>query len=206
MSDSTLSSVINDAISSFFGQIYTSFPCVVTVVEGNGIVEIEPLVRVQDSTGENSPIPNISGVPVVFPRSAKAGISWEVSEGDTGIAVVSSVSLDNWLLSRSNNPVDSGDERRNDITDCVFVPGLFPFAKAPTIPADTGLEINSEGTTIRIKKSGDIEIGGEGAQKLVNESFKDVYNGHTHNGSVSPPTLPVETMGDSNLTSVTRGK
>lgn len=80
-----------------------------------------------------------------------------------------------------------------------------------------GIEIDAPNQKVTVKSGGDIEIGNASLTKLVNDTFKDLFNGHTHSGvgltgTVVVPAAtcaitagnvlaPNEQMSDSHLTS-----
>jgi len=80
-----------------------------------------------------------------------------------------------------------------------------------------GIQIEAPNKKVFVKASGDIEIGNTSLTKLVNDTFKDLFNSHTHSGvgltgtiNVGAATcaittgnvlLPNQQMNDSHLTS-----
>jgi hypothetical protein len=101
---------------------------------------------------------------VQFPGSGGYRITFPVAVGDTGLIVFSEASLDKWLV--SGGTVDPADDRRHDLTDAVFLPGLRDFghalASAPTDRAtfgkDDGLQIHVDGSKIRIGSNSPIDL------------------------------------------------
>jgi len=82
---------------------------------------------------------------------------------------------------------------------------------------DDGILVDAPNADVNIKASGDINIGNSSLKKLVNDSFKTLFNSHTHScvgvtGTIAIPALtcaitagssllPNEQMDDGHLTS-----
>jgi len=82
---------------------------------------------------------------------------------------------------------------------------------------DDGILIKAPNKDVNIEASGEINIGNSSLKKLVNDSFKDLFNGHTHictglTGTIAIPAAtclitagsslaPTQQMTDTNLTS-----
>lgn len=54
-----------------------------------------------------------------------------------------------------------------------------------------GIEIEAPNQKVTVKASGDIEIGNTALKKLVNDTFKDLFNSHTHSGVGLTGTIAV---------------
>lgn len=83
-----------------------------------------------DEEGERQleELPVIPHVPVAFLGGGAYSITFELAVGITGMVVFSEASLDKWLNEGSTAPTDPLDDRRNNLTDAVFWPGLRSFA------------------------------------------------------------------------------
>lgn len=82
------------------------------------------------------PIPPLQNLPVIYPRGNAYGVKLPVAIGDPGIALFCDRSLDIWKAQPVPIPVDPESQRVHDLSDGVFIPGLFPLL-APPAPAAT---------------------------------------------------------------------
>jgi hypothetical protein len=182
-----MADTINNFIENRLTTIYTSMPGIIKKIS-NGVADVQPAVS-QDGVE----LPVLPNVPVIFPASKTAGFVFDINVGDTVMLMFSTNSIDEWLAG-SGRESQTDDPRRFDITDAVAVPGLFSLSSVPNISSSDGCVMNYEDTTVKIKKNGDVEIGGATATALVRDSFIDAFNTHTHPspaGATSPPTVPV---------------
>ena len=168
-----LADTINSFIENRLSSVYTAIPGVVKKITGN-IADIQPAVS---KNGVSLPV--LPDVPIVFPASSKGGFVFEVAKGDSVLLIFCSSSIDEWLAGNGKES-DTDDPRRFDITDAVAIPGLFSLGSVPKLGTTDGCIMSHEDTTITIKKSGDVVIGGDSAKKLINEEFQDMFNDHTH--------------------------
>ncbi len=182
---------VRNIVNSRLSTVYTALPAVVESFK-NGKATVKPAVSIAGS----DKLPVLGDVPVMFPSSKTAGIVFEVSKGDPVLLVFATSSLDEWLQSNGTD-TDTDDPRRFDLTDAIAIPGLFPFGNAPELSATDGCVMNYEDTTITIKKSGDIVLGGKSAKALVTDTFVDLFNTHTHpttspGSPTSAPAVPIQ--------------
>lgn len=162
----------NAAVDNKSEQLHTAIPCIVVAVRDslNGaMVDIQPTVnqRFKDNTTKERPA--ILGVPVAFPVSSTAGLTFPIKVGTTGIAVFSMRNLDAWKNS-SGRPTTPLNFAKFDKGDAMFIPGIQPPGVNVNNPSkrtwthsteDTVL-VNNIGTgqecEVRLKASGDIVI------------------------------------------------
>lgn len=152
----TTDQVLLNAINAALLEVHTWLPCKITAVKGNSKVDIQPLIQRKFKDGTLVTLPIIQNVPVVHPRGANYGIKLPIAVGDTGIGLFCERSLDVWTV--SGGTVDPKDGRHHNISDPIFVPGLFPFSNQIQ-GAATDMVLQSQGATITI---------GAGDMKLVN--------------------------------------
>lgn len=88
----------------------------------------------EEGTRQTEELPVIPHVPVGFLGGGDYGITFELAAGVTGMLVFSEASMDKWLNEGSSTPTDPLDDRRNNLTDAVFYPGMRSFADP--VPAD----------------------------------------------------------------------
>lgn len=126
--------IIQNAIDASLMDLHTWLPCIVVLVRSSNVVDVQPLLlRTFDVLPAPVPLPVIQNVPVVMPRGTAYGIALPVQLGDTGIALFCERSLDIWSV--TGGIVDPLDSRTHDLSDAVFVPGLYPFSQPVPPPA-----------------------------------------------------------------------
>ena len=149
----TLQDLLSKFRESMAAQIHTALPGKIVRYDSSAQkADVQPLIkdRYVDEAGalQVRTLPVIPAVPVQFPGAGGYRITFPVAEGDTGLLLFAESSLDKWLV--SGGTVDPEDDRRHDLTDAVFLPGLRDFghalASAPTDRAtfgkDDGLQIH----------------------------------------------------------------
>ena len=221
----TLQDLLARFRQSFAAQIHTSLPGkIVRYDSTTQKADVELLIkdRYTDETGalQVKTFPVIPAVPVQFPGAGGYRITFPIAEGDTGLVVFTEASLDKWLV--SGGTVDPEDDRRHDLTDAVFQPGLrdfgHPLGSAPTDRAtfgkDDGLQIHVDGSKIRIGSNTSIELEkaacGDTLWNYLTSAnpllgLVSWLASHTHPtpaGASSAPTNPPPTPTDFRSTSV----
>ena len=117
------------------------------------------------------------------------------------------VSIDNLMVSKTDDVVNSEDGRCFDLSDAIAVAGFQSEADQKPLPVEDGIQLHYDKQTITIKKNGDIEIGGTAVQALVNESFLTAYDQHTHSSPAGGSTgVPVVTSLPTHKTSKTKAE
>lgn len=181
------SSTLADAIVNTFWSLISSLhTCLPGRIEKYSREEqkanVKPLIKKQYLDGSAAELPVISNVPVVFPRTQRAGITFPLEQGDGVLLVFAERALDRWLSSG----VDSGpgDSRKFDLSDAIAIPGLFSFKQENLAISDEDVEIHNSGQRITIKRNGDIDVGID-VKKLVTEEFALLFDNHVHNVSVA---------------------
>jgi hypothetical protein len=166
---STLQDLLSRFRESLTADLHTSLPGkIVRYDESTQKADVQPLIkeRYTDESGaqQSRELPVIPSVPVQFPGAGGYRITFPVAVGDTGLIMFAEASLDKWLV--SGGTVDPAEERRHDLTDAIFLPGLRDFGhaltSAPTDRAtfgkDDGLQIHVDGSKIRIGSNSPIDL------------------------------------------------
>lgn len=177
-------------ISSFDSQmnnVYTAIPCVVVAVRDglNGsMVDIQPSINQQFKDGTVKERPTIYGVPVSFPVSSTAGITFPIKVGATGMAHFSMRSMDNWK-SGNGLPSTPANQGKMSQSDAVFYPGIQPQGMSVNNPSKHSLvhstddvvvfqNLSGVESEVRLKADGSIEVNTSNRPVIVNCSTATV--------------------------------
>lgn len=170
--ESSLQEVLVAAFQNQMSNVHTAIPCVVVAVRDslNGaMVDIQPTVnqRFKDNTAKERPV--ILGVPVAFPVSSTAGLTFPIKVGTTGMAVFSMRNLDAWK-NGNGRPTTPLNFAKFDKGDAMFIPGIQPPGVNVNNPnkrtwnhsTEDAVLVNNIGTgqecEVRLKSSGDIVV------------------------------------------------
>lgn len=152
-----LSSVLEQIMFSFMENIHTISVGRIEKYYGHESrrAVVMPLVRPWLQCGavvEQKPIDN---VPVVFPSTSGAGVILPVREGDGVLLLFAESGIGEFLVANRLFPVDADGPTRFASTDCIAIPGLWPFAATPAkkVPNDTTLVYHGE-TEIALSDDG----------------------------------------------------
>lgn len=146
-----LDKIISEAIESAFLMKNVWMPAKVVAVKGNQKVDIQILLQSRYMDGTIITPPPIQNVMVSMPMGADYSIKLPITVGDTGLAFFCDRSLDNWSV--QGGIVDPQDNRNHDISDPVFVPGLYPFNEQ-TEDDTTDLVMTNGDAKARLQKTG----------------------------------------------------
>jgi hypothetical protein len=186
----TLSEVLRTAIAAQQGDIFTALPARVESYDSTRQkVTVQPLLKrgYKDEADERQAesLPAIPDVPVAFPGAGIISITWPIASGATGLLIFTSGSLDKWKS--KGGEVDPGDDRRNTLSDAVFIPGLRPFSD----PVDSA----GVHATAMVIVAPLIHAGGSAqlATKADIDALESYIGSHVHTG-VTPGT-PLQVSG-----------
>ena len=174
----TLADGVSGAIWSTLANVHTVMPGIVQAYDAaTQQAEVKPQLKKNYLDGTELSLPVISSVPVIFPRTATASLTFPVAKGDKVLLVFSERSLDEYLS--LGKEVKPQDRRKFDLSDAIAIPGLYDFS-TPSPSNGEDVELQHKTQKITIKANGDIEVGAESLKKLVNEEFKALFNSHVH--------------------------
>jgi hypothetical protein len=164
-----LPGLIRLALDDFSRKIHTGIPGAITSYTASSkSASVQPTVMKRiwnNGVMKGVPLPVINSVPVQFPGTARAQISFDLKAGDTGMIMFSESALDAWLASGGGSTqVDPQDDRRLDYNDAYFIPGVSPIA-SPGIPGvASGLLLQYVGSSktaqVLINNDGTIQLNG----------------------------------------------
>jgi hypothetical protein len=175
---------------------------------------VKPLINRKYADGRIEEYPVINNVPMIFPRSGGASLTFPVKIGDTVLLVFSDRSIESWAENGGN--VNPDDNRMHNINDAIAIPGLIPFVAGSAAKNNDDVLLTYAGAEISIQSDGKINMKspkvtidapevymtGELLVKgnisdLDNERgtfqlFRDIYNEHVHpeNGNFGPTDDP----------------
>jgi hypothetical protein len=120
----TLFDVLKDMMTAFQDDLHTGLPGYIESFDpATRTASVVPAMKKKYRGGKELAMPVIHGVPVQFPASKAASISFPLVKGDEGLILFSERSIDQWMESgRSSLPEDS---RRFSLDDAFFIPGTF---------------------------------------------------------------------------------
>ena len=156
-SPATLPDAVRAAVLYQLNIIHTSFPGIIISYDfTTQKAAIQPALNKKYTDGVVKPMPILNNVPVIFPRSGGASLSFPVNPGDTVLVVCSERSLDNWL--NTGGQVTPEDPRKFSLSDAMAIPGLYPFSEVSPAPNNTDVVLQYQGSEIRINANGDVQI------------------------------------------------
>lgn len=164
----TFSRVLADAIDARLLELHTGLPCTVVKVRSNSYVDIQISLQRKYRTGALVNLPIIQNVPISHPRGADYWIKLPIAVGDSGYAMFSERSLDVWMV--SGGLVDPNDPRLHDLTDAVFLPGLYPMSNVVEGEA-ADLVVHNGSAQMVVLKSGKFRIQNT-SNELVDQTEK----------------------------------
>ena len=168
--DISLAELLKESFNSGTNGMYTAIPCVVLAIDyADNRVDVQPLVNMLFKDKSTQERPTILAVPVVFPCSSSAAITFPINIGDSVLCVFSQTGIDGFRLS-TGQTTSPTDFRKFDKRDGMAIPGLMPFARSvnkqanrtlPHNPRDVVITQNlGKGTEveIRLNESGGVSI------------------------------------------------
>lgn len=183
----TFTDMVETIVERIFSGVHTCVPGRIEKYDyRTKKAEVKPLIKTLYKDDTTVPVPVIANVPVAFPGSSETVFHFPLKKGDGGLIHFSERALEIWLS--LGGDTDPGDPRQFDISDAIFVPGLSPFNVDNLADNNDDLVVQYKGTGLRIKKNGDIEVGGSSFKKLINEAFQTLFNTHVH--TITPTGTP----------------
>lgn len=142
---------------------------------------VQPLVKNvyydENEERRSERLPVCEDVPVMFPGAGPFRLTFPIAQGDLGLLVFTSCSMDKLLaLGGEIDPVaDPGADRRNHLADAVFITGFYTFNAPPTSAPDDAMVMHAS----------TIKLGGDDASDPVvrRSDLVAVVNrleGHSH--------------------------
>lgn len=210
MSSEAVAAIQASMVSAFSSQmdnVFTNIPCIVVAVRDglNGqMVDIQPTINQKFQDGTVKEYPTLGGIPVSFQVSKKAGFTFPIEVGDTGMAIFSMRNMDGWKAG-NGRPSSPMNFAKMDKSDAIFLPGIQPPGVAVNNPSkhvlthdtkDTVLFQNLGGTEceVRLKVDGSIEINTSNMPVTINCSDATVNASGSINLNAQTMTVDVPNM------------
>lgn len=122
-------------------------------------IELSPDVL---NDGGTMRVPNLSGVPVLFPRCGGASITLPVRKGDGCLVFFLDRDSREWLDGKPKaTPLT---RRTHNYNDAVAIMGLTPFSATSVVTNNLDVTIQFQGTKVTLKPDGILDI--EAAKKI----------------------------------------
>ena len=143
----------NNAADIMF-RIRCAIPAIIQSYDpGTNTVEVQPAIRerlvLEDGSIQYLNLPLLINVPVVFPSSGSASITFPIGKGDECLIVFSDLAIDNfWTSGSVQNPIEV---RRHDLSDGIAIPCSLSVTRARG--AGNGMNIQSSKVTIKSDKA-----------------------------------------------------
>ncbi len=152
-----LTNVLEQAIRNRMAELQTCAPGeIISYDYKTQKASVQPTINRRYKDGEVSPYPVINNVPVIFPRSGGASMTFPVKRGDTVMLCFAARSLDEWL--KRGGKVDQSDTRMHSLNDAIAVPGLLPFATGSMAKNNDDVLLTYAGNEVTLKKNGRMDL------------------------------------------------
>lgn len=178
-------------VSKAIGKVRTAIPGRVLAYDAaTQTATVQPSVRVWrvDEDDElSSALPtSISNCPVLFPAGGGVEITWPLVEGDVVTLLVADRSIDEWMATAGAD-VTPRSTQRFRLQDTLVLPGLRPSSAPLTGASTDGLQIATNGATIRAKDAGTFAV--ENASGELVALLVELIDGLL-NGAITTPAGP----------------
>lgn len=175
----------------------TSMPVRVMSVQASGINPVgfvSVQILVDQVTGDDRTVPHgeIPNVPYFRLQGGKNAVVIDPEVGDIGMA--SFCSRDISAVKAARQAAPPGSRRAYDFSDAMYFGGFLNGTPTQYVQFTEG--------GILVHSAASVDLGDTTAalQRLVDERFIALFNGHTHNGGPAPD----QQSGDGQLTSIVR--
>lgn len=168
--------IIERAVSVRLARTHVAFPASIVEIQSAPArkrVSVRPAVDFVVIGADGRPTyeraPVIHGVPLAFPRSPRAGVTFPVEVGDPVLVVVSDRPLGDWLRSATaTEATATADVGSHCLDGAVAIPGLLPDAAEPfEVDHPVFGFFGPMGTAVHVRET-DVRIGGDtGTQPIA---------------------------------------
>lgn len=193
---------MQSVVDRFAGDLHTCLPArIIGLDYKTQKATVQPLIKMRYTDAGSNPdglvdMSSIPSVPLIFPSSKYATMTFPVKAGDLVLLVFSQRSVDTFKYSDGSTPVDPNDYRMHDYSDAFAICGVGTFTTALGIhEEDTVIRMNAgkpEETKLSFKPNGDVVFDSY-AKVIINTQTDAEVNA---SGNVS-----VNSSGTTHLTS-----
>jgi len=162
--------VVRAWIEKYLEDVHTAFPGRVESYDAaTQTADIQPLIKhavpQPDGTTVYEDLPQLLGIPVLFPRTEKWFVAFAIAEGDTVLVQCCESAIGHWRDGDGSEQYP-GDLRRHSIAHAVAIPGMFVHSKAlgnaPSGGDDSPALVigndEADGVRVTLKNGGALEI------------------------------------------------
>lgn len=202
MTDYSITGHMQSVVDRFAGDLHTCLPArIVGLDYKTQKATVQPLIKMRYTDAGSNPdglvdMSSIPSVPLVFPSSRFATMTFPVKAGDVVLLVFSQRSVDTFKYSDGSAPVDPNDYRMHDYSDAFAICGLSTFTTALGIhEEDTVIRMNAgkpDETKLSFKPNGDI---------VFDSHAKVIVNTQTDTEINASGNVVVNSAGTTHLTS-----
>jgi hypothetical protein len=174
---SPLADAIKQAIEYNIGKIHTCVPGTIQSYDySTQKASVLPSIKMTFYTGDVLSHPVIQNVPVIFPRSGGASLTFPVNKGDGVLILFSERALERWLSSNGDE-VEQGVNRRFHLSDAIAIVGLNSINTSTLGTKDdvvlvynkAKITIKKDGTILLQNEVGKVEVDNLGNVELSND-------------------------------------
>ncbi len=153
----TLTDAIKLAVQNNLNSIHTALPgSIISYDYTKQMASVQPLLNKVWTDGTETPMPVLQNVPVIFPKSGGASLTFPVNAGDTCLLLFIERSTDLWKT--QGGQVSPNDDRSFSLSDSVAIMGLFPFSESSQAINNTDVFLTYNGSYFQIKQDGSVVI------------------------------------------------
>lgn len=194
----TPTDILRQAINYELSNVHTCLPArIVSYDYTRQKADVQPLLNKRYKTnqpqGEILPMPQITNVPVIFPRTAEFSIHFPIKEGDLVMLLFSERSIDLWLT--VGGQVTPQDPRKFDLSDAIALVGLYPFSEASPAEDNENFILKFQDAKVKISPDGKYCVHGqtEELMNILDELFIAIQaiTVAADQGGVPNPTIPI---------------
>lgn len=182
----TPTDIIRQAFNSMACQMHTCLPAEIVKYDyTEQKAQVKILLRKQLKDGQVYTYPEITNVPVMFPRANNFSIHYPLNAGDKVAVFFSERSLDEWL--EKGGTVTPTDPRKFDLSDAIAIPGLYPFSDSSPAEDNENFIIQIGSAKLKMAPDGTFCFHGasEELMGIIDELFTLLEN-TTVNTSLGP--------------------
>lgn len=146
-----LASLLEQSFSQMMRGVHTALPGVITSYS-NGQASVKPQLSRRLTNGETEELPVLNDVPVIWPRSGGASMTFPVKAGDSCLLIFVERSMDEFKGNGSLTAPE--DSRQHALSDAVALMGFAHFGGGST---SDGVEIKLGSSTFTLR-DGSVEV------------------------------------------------